>query len=170
MDAAQLWVNLGIFVASAAAATIAWAQAIRAGQREGEAAESARKAEAAREKAVAAQESAAAALAEANTIATDALETQRKALPPPWSLAQQIDQGIVGFENQSSQTIVVTGITPNPTEPPDLVITDRPPFHVEYGDRFKIYINFKWRFRPHSIEITWRFMGEEETHVTTRKL
>lgn len=74
MDVAGLIVNIGIFVASAVAAFVAWWQAIEAGRRRDAAEKASKKAEEARGKAVTAQESAAASLKEANEIAQKAAE------------------------------------------------------------------------------------------------
>lgn len=72
MDAAALWINMGILVATAGASSIAWWQAIEAGRRRAEAKQSSLDAERSRRAALASQEAAAKALGEANEIAREA--------------------------------------------------------------------------------------------------
>ncbi|WP_295035387.1 hypothetical protein [uncultured Microbacterium sp.] len=69
MDAAALWINAGIFIATAAAAAVAWVQAIIAGRSRDEAQRAEKEAQKARAQAASALTQSAEALREANRIA-----------------------------------------------------------------------------------------------------
>ncbi|MFB8191251.1 hypothetical protein ACFC14_18190 [Microbacterium sp. NPDC055988] len=127
-DLPALFVNVGILVLTGAMALVAFVQA-RAALHDAEAAKNAKN------EAVAAQKASATALVEANQIAKDALDAQRRTLPAPWGVPFRLgdDKSGYGIPNTSGQAVIVNALDVEGGDvklffPQDL------PAYVEYGD------------------------------------
>lgn len=127
-DTPALIVNAGILVLTGVMALVAFVQA-RAALRDAETAKNAKN------EAVAAQRASATALVEANQIAKDALDAQRRTLPAPWGVPIKLGEGKSGYgiPNTSGQTVVVNALN---VEGGDIKIffSQDLPARVEYGD------------------------------------
>ncbi|QHC71030.1 hypothetical protein [Rathayibacter sp. VKM Ac-2801] len=166
MDAANIWIQIGIFVVTAGAGAVAWWQAIAASRAK-------KDAEAAEKRAVKAAEKsavAAAASAEQHARSADAAE---RALPPTWSLMERVSSTVCRLRNDSSRHIIITAFEPQPIElGPALSKVLAPlPTRVEYGDAFEFLILARGAGpRITSVRIRWRFEAETEDQWNERRV
>lgn len=153
----SLIVSAGLLIATAGATTFAWKMALEADHSKADA-------EKARDAAVQAQKETAAALSAANTIAKEALDAQRLALPPEWGSPEQAaGRNAYAMKNNSGRTIVVKELASVPGGnvytfiPPDL------PARVEHGDvvRFSATLGGATSSVGNSVWLRWCY--EDET-------
>ncbi|MBH0054510.1 hypothetical protein I6E74_10070 [Salinibacterium sp. SWN139] len=159
----SLIVNAALLVATLGAAAVAWAMAIAAGR--GKLA-----AEEARDAAVEAQQGAAASLSLANSIAQEALDAQRLALPPTWgSPERKGGQSSYLIRNNSGRTVILNGLESLPGGnvyafvPPDL------PMRVDHGDvvKFSAIIAGAASNSGNSVELQWSYEDQPEKVTST---
>jgi len=108
---------------------------------------------------------------DANSIASEALEVQRQTLPPEWSAAEEAGKYLVQFRNQSGRTLVVHGVEARPDRFQGLVhLTEALPNQIEHGDVLKVSAMKSLGGGASSLRIVWRYLGEDEDHVSDRKI
>jgi len=154
----MLIINIGLLVATAGAAAIAWWQAIAASRERG-------KAEDAAQRALVAQETAAEALARSAAAqeAIAAVATQR----PPWSGPRRVKGDIRALMNSSGRRIIVERVV---TKPPDgdryLHVVDALPCTINAGEEFQYApLTAGWG-APKGMTLIWRFDGGSEENTT----
>jgi len=161
----SLIVNGVLTLATLGATAVAWTMAIASGRDK-------LVAESARDAAVSAQEKAAVALAAANTIAKDALEAQRLALPPEWGSPERVDgRNSYLVRNTSGRTVIVKELKDLPDGnayvflPPDL------PVRVEHGDvvRFTAQFSGTASVAGKSVQLRWSYEDEPEVDSLTSR-
>jgi type II secretory pathway pseudopilin PulG len=108
---------------------------------------------------------------DANDIAQQSLTAQQKTLPPAWSVGVSLGEHLVGFENQSSRTILVVAVSVEPAAAENLVSLVVPtPTRVEYGDLFQLRVNAVLGLSPKKAILEWHYEDDDQDQRTERWL
>lgn len=165
-DIPALIVNYGILIVSGISAVAAVVSVVAAQRSSRERA----RAEKARAEAVQAQKASAAALDEANGIAREALEAQRRALPAPWGRPTgNRDPSGFAIQNTSGKTVIVHKLD-GEGGGVKIFISQSLPARIENGDAVTFTaIAGRPTGTAAVATIEWSFEGSDEIQITERR-